>query len=220
MEQVRKGLLSGVRARFEGLLGGKHERLLDIPWLRPRIERGIDALGECMFPAGAEIPYSAKDVELTKYMIDFFYKIPTQQSNMLCMLILAYEFALPTLYRKGWLFSQMSFEDQTDLLEHLHDSRLYPIRMLNVALRMFMSFGYMADERVLQEMGYFKNYAYPSDPRDIEIIERISQELQNTIAKELDQEENLDEKIEEVELSDSLLSTPEATSGTATSTLS
>ena len=44
-----------------------------------------------------------------------------------------------------------------------------PLRFLNISVRMFLSFAYMADDRVLREMGYFKRYAYASDPRDIDI---------------------------------------------------
>lgn len=173
------------RERSGGLLGwalGARRtegpfRLIDHPTFRPRIAKLIEAVGDRMFPTGGAIPYSAQDVDLTDYMLDFLGKIPVDKSNMLCVLMLGYEFGFPVMLGKGLRFTRMSDEKQLAMLESLHDSSLYPFRILNLCMRMFMTFGYLADERVLEEMGYFKKHAYPQDERLIRILEELPWEV-------------------------------------------
>ena len=150
--------------------------------IRKRLEHIIDTIGQEMFPAGGEIPYSAKDVGLTDYMMEFLGRLAPKQSNMVCVLLLTYEYVLPPLYLRGLKFSDLESEDKIFLLEELHDSSIYPLRMLNVGLRMFFTFGYMADERVLKEMGYFKQYDYPNDSRLIEVLKSLPWEKEEVKA--------------------------------------
>lgn len=172
-----RSVLGGWVSRLGGGLGrrldGGGERLVKRRWLRKRLARTIDAVALQMFPAGGAIPYSSQDVGLTDYMLRFLEKIPRTQSDLLCVLLVAYEYGLPLLYLQGLSYSRMSDERQFRMLEHLHDSSIYPLRMLNVVLRMFFTFGYMSDERVLREMGYFKMHAYPQDSRLVEILQEL-----------------------------------------------
>ncbi len=141
--------------------------------IRNRLRRVLDSIGEEMFPSGGAIPYSAQDVHLTDYLMNFLDRLPSKQANMITLLLLSYEHLVPLLYLRWGRFSSLSSEDRIFLLETLHDSRIYPLRMLNVALRLIVTFGYMADERVLKEMGYFKQYEYPGDKRLIEILKKL-----------------------------------------------
>jgi hypothetical protein len=159
-------------------------RLVDNTALRPRIEQVVEAVGDRMFPSGGAIPYSARDVGLREYMLDFLGKIPADKSNMICLLLLGYEFAFPILTLKGLQFTQMSEEKQLEMLEEMQESSLYPFRILNVVVRMFMTFGYLADERVLEEMGHFKTHAYPQDPRVIRILENLPWETRPAPSEE------------------------------------
>lgn len=149
------------------------ERWIDHPVLRPKIAKVIEAISDQMFPSGGAIPYSARDVELKEYMLNFLGKIPPEKSNMICILMLTYEYGFPPLFLKGLRFTQMTSSKQLELLEALQHASFYPLRILNIVMRMFMTFGYMADERVMEEMGYFKMHAYPQDERVIKILENL-----------------------------------------------
>lgn len=171
-------------APIPGAQGGDEGRLIHHPLLRPRIAQVIEAAADRMFPEGGAIPYSARDVDLTAYMLDFLGKAPKDKANLICLLMLGYEFGFPALFGKGLRFTKMPPEKQTALLEAMHDSSLYPFRILNFCFRMFLTFGYLADERVLQEMGYFKLHAYPSDSRLIQILKDLPWEVRPAPAGE------------------------------------
>lgn len=148
---------------------GLPPRLVEHPPIRRRVRRTLEALGNTVFPSGGAIPYSGEDVEVAAYVLDFLGKIPRQEGELFTAIILLYEYVLPKVMGKGWRFSEMPESKRSELLEALHEVEFFPLRFLNISVRMFLSFAYMADDRVLREMGYFKRYAYASDPRDIDI---------------------------------------------------
>ena len=165
-------------------------KLIKRPALRQKIGKLLEAVSDQMFPAGGAIPYSARDVGLSEYIVDFLGKIPTDKSNMICALILAYEYAFPPLFLKGFRFTTLSPEKQFELLEELHDADIYLFRILNLVIRMFVTFGYMADERVMAEMGYFKLHDYPADHRLIQILKDLPWEVRKAPENE-DERESL-----------------------------
>lgn len=166
-ERVRR-LINQVHDGARRLLGVP-ERLVDHPLIRPRIKRTLTALGDTVFPSGGAIPYSGSDVEIANYVIDYLHKVPRQEGELFTLVILMYEYVLPKMLAKGWTFSDMPESKRIELLEALHDTTVFPLRFLNISLRMFLSFAYLSDERVLDELGYFKRYAYESDKRNLDI---------------------------------------------------
>ncbi len=148
---------------------GLPERILEHPPIAKRLRRTLDALGETVFPAGGSIPYSGMDVDVSTYVLDFLRKIPRQEGELFTLIILLYEYVLPKVWGKGWRFSDMPESKRAELLEALSETPFFPVRFLNISMRMFLSFAYLNDERVLKEVGFFKRYEYPSDPRNIEI---------------------------------------------------
>mgnify|MGYP000276839356 CR=1 FL=1 len=156
---------------------GMQNGLVEQPWVKPRVERVIDAMGMTLFPPGGAIPFSAEDVELTDYMVGLLGKIDPVKSDLLTVLFLVYEYAIPKLYGKMERFSDLPEHVQLDLMEKLHECPFYILRLLTVSVRMLFTFGYTADERVLEDIGFFKRYEYPADLRNIMIkLESIQQE--------------------------------------------
>lgn len=148
---------------------GLPERLVDHPPLNQSLRQALDALADTMFPAGGAIPYSGQDVNVTEYVLEHLHKVPRQEGELITLVILLYEHILPKLTGKGWTFSSMPESQRAELLEQLHNTPVFPLRFLNITIRMFLSLAYLSDERVLREMGFFKRYAYPGDPRNIDI---------------------------------------------------
>ncbi|TNE49519.1 MAG: hypothetical protein EP343_11755 [Deltaproteobacteria bacterium] len=148
---------------------GIPKRLVDHPVLRPRVQRTLAALGDTVFPPGGAIPYSGTDVEIAQYVIDYLHKVPRQEGELFTLVILLYEYVLPKMMAKGWTFSSMPESKRIELLEALHETPIFPLRFLNISLRMFLSFAYLSDERVLDELGFFKRYAYEADKRNLNI---------------------------------------------------
>lgn len=148
---------------------GVPPRLIDHPTLGPKFREILTVLGNTLFPPGGEIPYSAEDVQVTEYICEYFRRIPAREADLLCLSLLLYEHGIPKLMGRGWRFSKMQDSARIELMEALHDSSVTPLRMLNFSLRMILGYGYMADERVLKEMNFYKRHAYANDKREIEL---------------------------------------------------
>lgn len=190
--KILRSLIGGTRQLF-----GVPERLIDHPMFGPHFRQILTVIGNTQFPPGGEIPYSAEDVNATEYICEYFRRIPAREADLLCLALLLYEYGVPKITLKGWRFSQMAPEARTELMESLHDSEIVPLRMLNFTLRMILSYAYMADERVLEEMGFYKRHPYASETRDIvtkvwdrEAAEAALQALQQRQADGLAQEDN------------------------------
>lgn len=171
MEQAKEQVVYWIHQAHEIIRRqlGLPERLVDHPPVQQSLSNTLDALAMTVFPAGGAIPYSGRDTQVAEYVLEHLRKIPRQESELIVLIFLLYEHVLPKLLAKGWTFSSMVESQRVEMLEHLHNSPFFPLRFLNITVRMFLSLGYMADERVLREMGFFKRHEYPGDPRKIEI---------------------------------------------------
>ena len=144
-------------------------RLLNNPRFEATLLETISNMGMALYPAGGAIHFSADDAHVLPYMVDHLDNLPEKQANLLCTTLLVYEYIIPRIYGYRHRFSSMSPEDRELFIARLTECPFYVLRMLTLSLRMFFSFGYLADERVLNEMGFFKQHDYPADSRKIEI---------------------------------------------------
>lgn len=154
-------------------LGFTGDRMIENPYLTEHIRRGVGAIADTFFPRGGEIEWSAQDANVEQYMMNNLRNMPPKQANMMSIAMIAYEYIVPKLYGHLHSFSEMSQEEREAMFEEISHSSIFPIRMLTMSLRMFFSFGYLADEKVLRDMGFFKQHNYPRDVRDIEIVENF-----------------------------------------------
>ncbi|MCB9638779.1 MAG: hypothetical protein H6728_07650 [Myxococcales bacterium] len=175
-------LTSQVWESASGLLGmlGLERGLAYQPWVRERVERALHDVSQSMLPEGGAIPYSAEDTGVVEYLLERFDELPPDKRDLIAVTMLMYEFVFPVFFRRGLRFSKMDAGAQEQMMRDLEFTDVYIFRMLSTMIRVFVCMAYLADERVLHEMEYFKMNAYESDPRDIELRPGFSQWSEET----------------------------------------
>ncbi len=154
---------------------GLEEGLAYQPTVRRQMEKTLGEVAQAMLPAGGAIPYSAEDTGVVEYLLVRFSQLPSDKRDLFVGTLLMYEFVFPAFFRRGWRFSSMSAEQREAMMRDLEYTNVYIFRMLSTMIRVFVCMAYLADERVLREMEFFKMNAYESDPRDIELRPNFTQ---------------------------------------------
>jgi hypothetical protein len=113
----------------------------------------ICALAEANFPKDGEIPVSGLDADLPRYLDDYLTVIPSTQRLHIRLLMPLYEhetLIFPARGRCGRRrFSSLTAEQRVCVLRRWSESRFYLRRLLFTALRAVITFGYLADHRVV-----------------------------------------------------------------------
>ena len=135
--------------------------------LNARENRTLRAINDVLYPAGGTIPYSANEVGVCGYVDQYLARLESIQRLGVRLLLLFLEFAPLLFLRAKSRFSSLDVEHRQTFLEWMECSPVYFLRIALVSIRTIVGMGFLADERVLTAMGYFKNCAYPGDARKI-----------------------------------------------------
>lgn len=154
---------------------GLDEGLAYQPAVRRQMEKTLGEVAQSMLPPGGAIPYSAEETGVVDYLMVRFSQLSSDKRDLVAGTLLMYEFVFPAFFRRGWRFSSLSAEQREAMMRDLEYTEVYVFRMLSTMIRVFVCMAYLADERVLREMEFFKLNRYESDPRDIEIRSDFTQ---------------------------------------------
>lgn len=138
-----------------------------LTFLNEREHKTIDKIGDVLYPEGGTIPYSARQVGVCDYVDDYVFDLPKKHQTLVRMLFLLLEFLPLLLFRSKNRLSRMSVDEATDFMKWLEQSPIYYLRIVLISIRTIIGMAFMADERVLKAMGYFKTCSYPGDQRNL-----------------------------------------------------
>jgi hypothetical protein len=117
----------------------------------------LEAAAEATFPAGGAIPVSGLEADLSRYVDEYFAVLPAVKRRQIRLLFALFEHATlifpATGSRRFRRFSSMTPEQRICVLRGWSESRYYLRRLLFTALRAVLTFGYLADKRVVRHLG-------------------------------------------------------------------
>jgi hypothetical protein len=125
--------------------------------LAPREAALVAAASDTLFPAGGEVPPSGVEAGIPAYVDRWLAAMPGRVRLLLRLLFTLVEHATLVWWApppRGWRrFSSLSPAQQTAVLQGWRESRLFPRRLVFLALRSAISMGYFADPAVLRQLG-------------------------------------------------------------------
>jgi len=117
----------------------------------------LEAAAEATFPAGGTIPVSGLEADLPHFVDDYFAVLPAAKRSQIRMLFVLFEHATLIFPATGSgrfrRFSSMTPEQRICVLRGWSESRYYLRRLLFTAVRAVITFGYLADKRVVRHLG-------------------------------------------------------------------
>jgi hypothetical protein len=144
----------GVLALRRALAGYSAPRLRV---LAPRESALVAAAADALFPPGGAVPPSGVEAGVPGYVDVWLASIPGRVRLLLRLLFALVEHATMIFWApppRGWRrFSALSPEQRVAVLEGWRGSRLFPRRLVFLALRSALSMGYFADPAVLRQLG-------------------------------------------------------------------
>jgi hypothetical protein len=124
--------------------------------LAPREAALVAAAADALFPPGGAVPPSGVDAGVPDYVDRWLAAVPARVRILLRLLFALVEHATLVFWApppRGWRrFSALAHEQQVAVLEGWRGSRLFPRRLVFLALRSAISMGYFADPAVLRQL--------------------------------------------------------------------
>jgi hypothetical protein len=116
----------------------------------------VAAAADTMFPPGGEIPESGVEAGIPVYVDGYLTALPTRQRLLIRALFLLMEQATLLFPAPGWggwrRFSALAPEQRAAVLDGWRGSRLFPRRLVFLALRSILTMGYFSCPSVLRAM--------------------------------------------------------------------
>ena len=138
-----------------------------LTYLNEREHDTLRAINDVLYPPGGTIPYSANEVGVREYVDDYVYRLGGRQRLLIRALLLLLEIGPVIFLRARRRLSRLDVHERIAFLEWLDGSSFYVLRIVLISIRTIVGMAFMADERVLAAMGYFKDCPYPGDPRKL-----------------------------------------------------
>jgi len=125
--------------------------------LAPRDVAFLQAAAESFFPANGPMAAAGADVDMPAFADRYLAALPSRQQLLIRALFLLFEQSTLLWPARGLgafrRFSRLRPEQRERVLRGWSESRLYPRRMLFMALKAVLMLGYVGDPKVLRELG-------------------------------------------------------------------
>jgi hypothetical protein len=157
----------GVRRFFAGYPGP------GLRTLAPREAALVAAAADVLFPPGGPVTPSGVDAGVPEYIDRWVSAVPARVRLLMRLLFVLMEHATLVLWApgpRGWRrFSSLSHEQQVAALDGWRQSRLFPRRVVFLALRSTISMAYFADPTVLRQLG-LAPYDFPTPVCEADLL--------------------------------------------------
>jgi hypothetical protein len=141
--------------------------------LAPREAAFVAAAADALFPTGGAVTPSGVDAGVPEYIDRWVSAVPARVRLLMRLLFVLVEHAtlvLPAPGPRGWRrFSSLSHEQQVAALDGWRGSRLFPRRVVFLALRSTISMAYFADPTVLRQLG-LAPYDFPTPVCEADLL--------------------------------------------------
>lgn len=113
----------------------------------------VRAIGEALLPEGGDIPFSAEQAEVPRFVDNYLDGVPTLTRRLIYMLFFLMEHATYIFAFTTRRLSEMDVNARVRYLEGWENSRLYARRLAFTSLRAIYGMAYLAHPEVEKAMG-------------------------------------------------------------------